>query len=193
MNQKEIWKDIPKYERLYKVSNYGNVKSMPKRIGRYNRKNIILLKPKLHKSGYIQYCLTKNGVAKSFLAHRIVAETFIDNHMNKSQVNHIDGNKANNQVINLEWCTPKENTRHAHDNNLVNHKLHKKVLYANSMKMRKEVIQYDINMNFIQEWDSQSDAARYINVDPKAISDCCYQKRKSVNGFIYEFKIKERI
>jgi len=105
----EIYNWIDGYENLYKVSNYGNVKTYNWR----NSKREAILKPVKTKNGYLQVALQKDGKLKSFKVHRLVALTFLDNQFNKSQVNHIDCNKSNNKIDNLEWCTPKENTAHS--------------------------------------------------------------------------------
>ena len=108
---KEIWKDIKEYEGLYQVSNLGRVKSLPKIQGRTLNKEIIL-KPR-KKNGYYQRALSKNKISKRFLVSRLVAIAFIPNPKNKQTVNHIDGNKLNNNIKNLEWNTRSENTLHA--------------------------------------------------------------------------------
>lgn len=100
---KEIWKDIEGYEGLYQVSNFGRVRNG---IGR-------LLKPKSNNQ-YNRISLYKNGRVKDTQIHRVVAETFIPNNdKKKNQVNHIDGNKKNNFVNNLEWVTRSENAKHS--------------------------------------------------------------------------------
>lgn len=103
----EQWKQIKGYEN-YLISNLGNVKTIKGKV-----KTIIYDSSKY---GYVE--LWKNNKGKKFRIHRLVAEAFIPNIYNKEQVNHIDGNKENNSVSNLEWVTPKENIRHAIDNNL---------------------------------------------------------------------------
>lgn len=99
----EIWKDITGYEGLYQVSTLGRVLSL--------RKNIIL-KPGNDKDGYLNINLSLNSKSKTLKIHRIVAKMFIENIDNKPQVNHIDFNKKNNNINNLEWCTIKENSMH---------------------------------------------------------------------------------
>lgn len=111
----EVWKDIKGYERLYSVSNYGHVRKTFK-----NGKNIIL-KPRINYKGYERVSLSKHYFRKEFCVHRLVAECFIENKHNKPQVNHIDGNKLNNIVNNLEWVTAKENC------------IHRSMLYRNNM------------------------------------------------------------
>lgn len=105
----EIWKPVVEYEGLYEVSNLGRVKSLP-RNGTTRQERI--LKPTLKKSGYVDICLQKKGKRKYTHLHQIVARAFIPNPDNKPQVNHIDGNKQNNAVDNLEWNTASENLRH---------------------------------------------------------------------------------
>jgi hypothetical protein len=104
MVSKEIWKPIKDYEGFYEVSNLGRVRSV--------RRNKVM-SGSIRKDGYVSYNLVRDGKVKSKLAHRIVAEAFIPNHQEKPEVNHIDGNKHNNNVKNLQWVTPSENQRHA--------------------------------------------------------------------------------
>lgn len=103
----EIWKDIPGYESFYQVSTFGRVRS-------FKRKNPKILKPYLSKYGYLYIELrgSMSNKRKRISVHRLVAITFIDNPLNKEQVNHIDEIKTNNNVFNLEWVTPKENMNH---------------------------------------------------------------------------------
>lgn len=107
----EIWKPIKGYEGLYEVSNLGRVKSLPKRAGFSVRKEFIK-SIFSDKEGYLKVDLC-NGRGKQMYVHRLVADAFIPNCDNKPMVNHIDGNKQNNSVENLEWCTCQENTIHA--------------------------------------------------------------------------------
>ena len=104
----EQWKAIQGFEN-YLVSSLGNIKTVKGNFKKviYDNKNSY---------GYVE--LWKNNKGKKFRIHRLVAETFIPNYANKEQVNHIDGDKTNNCVSNLEWVTPKENIRHAINNNL---------------------------------------------------------------------------
>lgn len=110
----EIWNDIQGYEGLYQVSNFGRVKSLPKKHdismgkGYYITKERIL-QPGEDKDGYLQVGLRKNKKTKMRKIHRLVAETFIPNLNNLPQVNHKDENKQNNDVINLEWCNNSYN------------------------------------------------------------------------------------
>jgi hypothetical protein len=104
----EEWRDVVGYEGIYKVSNLGNIKNSS---GREMSKSY-------HMKGYVTARLTKNKIGKTFLIHRIVAMAFIKNENNKPSINHKDGDKKNNKVDNLEWCTQEENVRHAVNNGL---------------------------------------------------------------------------
>lgn len=99
-----IWFDIPNYEGLYSVTWDGQV---------YSWKTKKILKPDLAK-GYLRVTLCKNKIHKRYLIHRLIAFIFLDNTNNKKFVNHIDGNKLNNHVRNLEWCTASENEKHSY-------------------------------------------------------------------------------
>ena len=113
----EIWKDIKGYEGKYQVSNFGNVRSLMYHNAK-GIKRISLLKPATDGSGYFRCALSKNNILTTFKVHRLVAQAFIPNPNNYPQINHIDGNKKNNRVENLEWCTNSMNQIHAYSNNL---------------------------------------------------------------------------
>ena len=104
----EIWRDVVDYENLYKVSNYGRVKSL-----QANRDLILSQASKKKSSQYVFANLRKDGQVEYPAIHRIVAKVFLPNPENKAEVNHKDGIKNNNCVWNLEWATRAENKRHA--------------------------------------------------------------------------------
>ena len=105
----EVWRDIKGYEGLYQVSNLGRVKSLERYVkGIYGLRKVqqkIMSIARIRTNGYMQVHLTKNGIAKKYQVHRLVAEAFIPNPNNLPIVNHKDENKINNCVWNLEWCT----------------------------------------------------------------------------------------
>ena len=119
----ELWKPIENYEGLYEVSNKGNVRSLDRDV-QYKKTDFTMkikgvdLKPNVLKKGYLQVGLSKNGKRKSMLVHRLVMNAFNPTTDENLQINHIDGNKENNEVSNLEWVTAIENTNHAYDTGL---------------------------------------------------------------------------
>lgn len=106
MSNEENWKWIEGYEGHYKISNFGRVFSV--------KSNIFLSVKRITKDGYNYVALSKDNKPKEMKTHRLVATYFIPNPDNKETVNHIDGNKLNNHVDNLEWCTRHENMQHAY-------------------------------------------------------------------------------
>lgn len=106
----EVWKPIKGYEDCYQISDQGHVRSIVKTTSR----RIGILKPHL-KNGYLAINLFKDKTVKHFYIHRLVAEAFIPNPDDLPEVNHIDADKTNNDVSNLEWCTRNGNLKHAWD------------------------------------------------------------------------------
>lgn len=142
MKEKEIWKRLiyqgKDYGDFYEVSNYGDIRSSKTR--RVRRKNM------LHTGYYfVNGSLGSRDIKICFRVHKAVAESFIDNPNNLPIVNHKDGNKLNNHVDNLEWCTYSKNMQHAYDNNL------KIVTYGENnyiSKLSQEDVEY-IRKNYI--------------------------------------------
>lgn len=104
----EIWKDIAGYEGKYQVSNLGNVKSTVRCVS----KDYVILKPRIHTGGYVRVTLPVPAGRVDRYIHRLVAQAFIENPNNEQYVNHIDGDKKNNAVVNLEWVNKRENINH---------------------------------------------------------------------------------
>lgn len=147
----ELWKPIPCYEGFYEVSNLGRIRSLdreeyiPDKLHHYHkrsRKGRILIPSFDGKGNYLHVHLRKNGIAKSKNVHRIVAETWIDNPNGFREVNHIDEDKTNNAVSNLEWCD------HVYNNNYGS-KLHKTRGTGNPMNKVSENVVRAIRSEFI--------------------------------------------
>jgi len=169
----EIWKEIPWYEWLYQVSNLGNVKSLK------------FWKEKLLSSFINKKYLTVNLNRKQKAIHRLVAITFIPNPENKPQVNHIDWNKLNNCVDNLEWCTQSENIQYYWNIYKINHP--NKWKFWKHNRHSKKVNQFDLKWNFIKTWDSIMDIKRELWLNQANISHCCLWKYQTAYWFKWNF------
>jgi hypothetical protein len=115
-NNAEIWKDIVGFEGLYQISNYGNIKSCERYVNSKIGKRIVyekILSLSKDKNCYLMVVLYKNAIRKTVKVHRLVADAFIDKFDGKNIVNHIDLNKQNNTVSNLEWVSSLENNCHS--------------------------------------------------------------------------------
>lgn len=180
--QEEVWKDVVGYEGLYRVSNYGNVISIPRLSKKRNR---IYAGQKLNctkfLTGYLNVGLSKDSITTKYNVHRLVAEAFIPNPENKATVNHKDGNKLNNNINNLEWNTYTENNRHAFANNLI------KRYCGKDNKASKPVSQYTRQNIKIKDFDCIKEAARQTNTNGSSIGACCNNKRKSAGGYFWKF------
>lgn len=179
---KEIWKEIEGYEGLYQVSTLGNVKSL-----NYNHtKREKLLVPKKHKSGYFIVMLCKNGQQKNRSIQTLVAKAFVENPDCKPCVNHIDGNKQNNTVSNLEWVTYRENTRHAIKTGLrVDSNMRGRKGALNPLS--KRIDQYTKDGTYVKTWDCISDAARHYKGNPCQFINCCAGRAKTCKGYVWRY------
>ena len=161
MEINEIWKDCKGYEGLYQVSNLGRVWNI--KLQRY-------LKGSYDKDGYIQVNLTaKNGKVKKEGVHRLVALVFLDNPNNYPQVNHIDENKKNNCVDNLEWISIKDNANHGTRN--------KRISKANSIP----VYCFELDKTFY----GAREAERELGINHSSISKCFKCNLFSVGFFFF--------
>lgn len=158
----EYWRDIIGYEGKYQVSNLGNVRSI-----NYHREHIT--KPLafiLDQDGYKQVKLCKDKKVYFKRVHRLVAEMFIPNPYNKEQVNHIDGNKGNNSILNLEWATPKENMQHAFKTGLMEN------VYKPRLNLGKKVFQYK-DGELIKMWNATREIENELGIPHTSISYAC--------------------
>lgn len=165
----EIWKDIEGYEGKYQVSNLGNIRSL-----NYNHTKIRKLY--IDENGYKKITLSKNCKLKTLKVHRLVAQAFISNHNNYTEVNHIDENPSNNCVENLEWCTRSYNVNYG------------KRTDKQKKYLCKSINQYSKDGEFIKRWDCIRDIERELGYSHQNISMCANGKYKSSHGFIWRYK-----
>jgi hypothetical protein len=170
------WADVIGYEGLYEVSTDGRIRTVQHVTNGHTIPSKELAVSIYKSQRYARVRLYKDGKSKDILVHRIVAETFIPNPENKPQVNHIDGNRTNNRVDNLEWCTQAENNRHAIDNGLQNP-------YTAIEATKKKVLQLSMDGEFIKEWSSLTEAAKSLKLQVSNISHCCSGRIRSTGGY----------
>lgn len=183
----EIWLPVFGYEGLYEVSNLGNVRSL----FRYKK----VLKWNITKNGYATVQLFKNKVGKRLLVHRIVATTFIRPPKPKEQVNHIDEDKLNNNLANLEWLTPCENmrygTRSERQKLKTDYSSQKRKIIAreNGKKTSKKVSQFSKEGQLIKIYASAKEAHRKTGINHSHILECCQGKRyRTVGGYVWKYE-----
>jgi len=184
----EIWKDIPNYEGLYQISNLGRVKSLERIVlqknGRKRVQHELIRKPRKVYKGYLQIDLWKNHEYSAKRINRLVAQAFIPNPENKPEVNHIDGNKENNCVDNLEWVTGKENMQHA-----IRTGLWKASHSPKKNRKSKKIIQLDDENNVIKVWDSIRDIMKYYNLKYSShIYACINGKRNHYKNYKWKYE-----
>lgn len=161
----EIWKDIKNYEGLYQISTLGNVKSVTRKKRSIYSNQDIILKPGLNTQGYLFVGLYKNGKTTQKRINRLVAEAFIPNPLNKAYVNHKNEIKTDNNVDNLEWVTPKENSNYS----------------------VKKIKQYTADNKYIKTWNNLITIKKCLNIDRGNIIKCCKGKRKTAGGYKWEY------
>lgn len=178
----EVWQDIPGYEGIYQASTYGRIKSL-ERVGYFgnglgqHRLNSVILKQMTTKCGYLRVSLP---LEKKRLVHSLVSTTFLPKwNAEYTQINHIDQNKENNRVENLEWCTAKYNMNYGKWKNLR--------AEINKATKSKSVNQYLLNNDFVASYPSIRDAERATGISASKISYCCNGKFKQTHGYVWKF------
>lgn len=159
-----MWKSVKGYEGLYEVSNLGNVKS----ITRYKKQ----LKPSLDKDGYRYVKLKHNNSSKHARIARLVAIAFIPTNDETKEVNHIDYNRQNDNVNNLEWVTRKQNTQHSSQH--YKGSRHKKIIQTKGGKT-------------IEKFNSMMDAERKTGIKASNICKCCKGQRNHAGGYEWRY------
>ena len=181
---KEVWKDIKGYEGLYRISNTGKVKSLARELWNgygYFTKQEAVLKPNPQISGYLNVHLYKEKIRKPFLIHRLVAKHFISEPDMGREVNHIDGDKTNNDVNNLEWVTPKENSKHARDTGLWNPEKLKG-------KNGKKVKQYKLDGTYVNTYPATTIAGEQFGKhSSSSIARACRGEYETSYGYKWEY------
>ena len=173
MFEQEIWKDIPEYKGKYQISNLGNIRYVGK---------TKLIKQQINKDGYFIVSLRIGKTKKTYRVHRLVAQVFIPNLLNKPQINHKDGIKTNNCVDNLEWVDAKENIEHAYKIGIYNP-------YQHSMAMnkyKKKVIKIKDGI-IVAQYDSLSMASKQNNVSKQSIYSAIKNPNYTCIGFKWKY------
>lgn len=168
------WSKIRGYEN-YSVSDNGDIR---------NDKTGKIKAERLNRYGYPIVDLYSNGKRQTTRIHRLVAETFIPNSENKTQINHLDGDKRNNNIKNLEWCTPKENVSHAFNSGLMKPRrgmLGKK--NPNGGRPGRPIRIKETG----EEFASLTECEKAINGNNRHISDCLAGRQKTHRGYTFEY------
>lgn len=178
----EIWKDIKGYEGLYQVSNLGNVMSL-----NWNHTNTSQPIRPFRNRGYLRVTFRVNGTSRKFLVHRLVADAFLPNEQGKETVNHIDGNKENNCISNLEWATRREQTAHAIKTGLRPYNIPCKRGKGADSPQSKPVAQFTKHGDLVKSWPCSFTASNELGFDINCIRNCAAGYKKSYRGYIWKY------
>ena len=178
------WKDIIGYENEYQINQFGEIRTLkdsPK-LKKYN-----VLKPQINKrNGYVYQMLYKNGKEKLLRVHRLVAMAFLPNPNNLPQVNHKNGDKTENRVENLEWCSQEQNKIHEFKTGLEKKKKKKKAAVRKTNEKKSKRVVRTMGDEKI-EYESATVAARKNNVGISTICRYCNKKRMSKDGASWQY------
>lgn len=182
---KEEWKDIEGYEGIYQVSNLGRVKSLQRFVNnthcskRLIKESILSVKRESHQYDYIS--LYKNNKGKRAYIHRLVAQAFIQNPNNYTDVNHKNEVKRDNRVENLEWCDKKYNNNYGTGKRrmIESRNAHKK------WNAEREIHMYDLNGVYVRSFRSVVEAARYFNCSDSNIRPIIDKRHRSSFGYMF--------
>ncbi len=180
----EVWKDVKGYEGLYQVSSEGRIKSLSrivvnKRVTRKSKEKI--LKPGLGKAGYFIIILSKDLISKTLSVHRLEAITFISNPDNLPEVNHKDGNKQNNDLLNLEWSSKSNNQKHAVAMGL------SIIAKGADCYNAKAVIMKTVNGIELNKFDCIINASKATGINRHSIQKNLSGRNKTAYGYIFEY------
>ena len=180
----EIWKPISGYEGFYEVSNLGRIRSLERIVecsdGRKRKIKDRTLKGSSYSGGYSGVTLHKDGCAKFVNIHRIVAEAFVPNPLEKEEVNHKDENPSNNHASNLEWVTHKENINYS----TRTERARKAIVEAQGRAVR----QLSIDGELVAEYESLSAAGNATGTHVSNITKCAKGEYKTAGGYIWKYK-----
>ena len=171
-----VWIPVSGYEGLYSINENGHV---------YGHKRNKLIKPYINQSGYKKCALSKNSIVKHVSVHRILAATFLENAENKPQVNHMDGNKLNNNLSNLEWVTGSENIQHAFATGLSGMTEEQRLMQGNWFKRKVFCLDKSSGKEF--NFDSETAACKYFGFSKGTISRYIKGSRKSPENLTFSY------
>jgi hypothetical protein len=191
--EKEIWKDIPNYEGHYQCSNLGRIKSIARKRNiscvRWSSVSSLrerFLASKNIKTGYIRSGLCKCGIKKGYYNHELVAITFLGYQKTNRKIciNHINGIRDDNRLVNLEIVTQSYNVK---DGFIKGRKIHNKGKTGKNSINAKVIEVFDVNMNYIQTFYGCNEAARELNLKAHNIKSCLYGRTKTYNNYIFKY------
>lgn len=181
----EIWKDVVGFEGYYQVSNFGSVRGVDRytrnrRCEKYLRKGRdIVAYP--NKMGYMVFTSSMNHTQKMLSVHRLVATAFIPNPENKPCVNHINGIKSDNRVVNLEWCTYTENALHAYETGLRHSSMTGKS--GSKSAVSKQIVQLTQADEFVSVYWGRFEAERMTGIKEANIKYAISSNAHATGGF----------